>query len=219
VVFNSVAFFNGFCDHLEHQRASTLAYISVVAAQECWAQFEALAWLHSNRELVGLHGGDSERLAYDVLAEVHKIDLWIQEPRGTPDQKGIGIQFKVIHNNKNFRSKVLELRRDISNTRQPPNGFVGANVQNAGIAILVYVRYIKGLEGGYKLLRNENRGSPVTPDEFLNMFRAECASNSNGVSALIPIAGPRRVVLLDGQPYIDPSCIGCAIWLVLLRAK
>lgn len=182
MLFDPLAFYAGFLDYLRRDRASTLAYASVIASPEHWVQFEALDWLHRNRTAVGLAAVDSRRPACDVLAETRKNDIWLQDGRGTPNRAGIGIEFKVIYNNKNFLPKIKELRENLGLGKRLADGFDPGTVQRLGVAILIYVRYLKGCEGEFTILRSTPRGNPCSTDEFRDRFLAECRSGTAGTA-------------------------------------
>ncbi len=132
--FDPMAFFDGFVDYLKTERASTLAYLSVMAANEHWIQFEATDWLHRHRDCVGLGGYNGRTPECDVLPEKRKIDIWLQDHRGTSNRKGIGIEFKLIYNNKNWGSQIKSLRQDLSGAKQPPDGFAPDQVTRYGVS-------------------------------------------------------------------------------------
>jgi hypothetical protein len=113
--FSSVAFFDGFTRYLREERAKALQFLAVTASFEHWIQFEAGAWINENRAAVGL---DSEH--WWIALELRKGDTWLVNRVEPPS---IGIEFKGIHNNKNCRGKVWELRRDLSVEKVFPRGF------------------------------------------------------------------------------------------------
>jgi hypothetical protein len=202
-------FFSGFCDYLSRaERASTLAYISVMNASEHWLKFEALSWLHYNRAMVGLGGGDTRKPACTVQAEKHDYDIWLQDREVTPNRRGAAIQFKMVYNNKNFGDKVETLRNEVRDTKPVP-GFAAENVQRYGIAALIYLRGVSE----YQILRKKAWGEPCSPAEFLALFDKECRSED-----ICYVQAPvldKPLVSLDDQPYIDPP--GCAVWLTMLK--
>ena len=220
--FDSLKFFSGFLDYLRQERADTLAYASVIAAPEAWVQFEALGWLHRNRESIGLKGGDRHRPLCDVAAETKKNDIWLQDTEGSRHRSGAALELKAIYNNKNFKGQVWSLRNDMSVEKAIPDGFEAVSVQRFGLAILIYVRYLRGSDGGYQVMAGSRRGQPCSPDEFLAAFGTECGSSDpryENTPTVVPLLSHEFVVSLDDQPYIDPDFPGCGVWMSLVKAQ
>lgn len=219
--FDAQAFFGGFIECLKNERSSTLAYASVIASPEAWIQFEALDWLHRNRDPLGLGGGNPQKPAYDVWAEERKNDIWLQDCRGVPNRTGMALEFKVVFNNKNFWEQVKGLRWDVSPAKRPADDFTDQAVERLGVAFLVYLRYAPGFGSKYVLLRNESRGVPTSADEFVSKFLSECASSEpsyGSLPRLSQISDVERIVTLDDQPYIARDMPGCSVWAVMMKA-
>jgi hypothetical protein len=215
MTFLATSFFDGFVHHLETHRADELRYAAVAASPEHWIQIEALCWLNSHRDQVGIGGGDAVRPAWGVWCEQSKVDLWLQRTQPPAERCGVAIELKILFNNKNFTGKLWEVRRDLSPEKRLPNGYSDANTARYALAVLIYVRYAREHGGGYPILRNGRKG-PVPPEEFLKRFGDEIATPD--ASSLPPVRilrGPDKVVSLDGQPYMDPDAAGCGVWLAL----
>ena len=86
IPFNPTVFFDGFTSYLQNQRAGAVRYACVCSSPEHWFQIEAMCWLNSNREKVGLAGGDFLVPDWEVLFEKRKVDLWLQH-RATSNER------------------------------------------------------------------------------------------------------------------------------------
>jgi hypothetical protein len=213
--FRATSFLDGFVDYLQAHRAAELRYASIAASPEYWLQVEALCWLHAHRDKTGIGGGDAMRPAWSVMCEKAKVDLWLRRTVPSMDRQGVAIEFKVLFNNKNFDGKVREVQWDLSPKKRLPQGYTDASTARYAVAVLIYVRYAEGCDGGYSILRN-GRSSPVPPQEFLDRFRRQVTSpDETGLPPPQILSEPRNVVSLDGQPYMDPAASGCGVWLAL----
>ena len=214
--FQAMSFFEGFVQHLQGHRAAELRYAAVAASPEHWIQVEALCWLHAHRDAVGIGGGDALRPEWGVWCETAKVDLWLQRMAPPADRQGVAMELKVVFNNKNFDGKVQEVRSDLSPHKRLPAGYTDENTTRYALAVLIYVRYAPGYGKDYSILGG--RRSPVPPEGFLEGFRQQItAANGTALRPVKIFCGPRQVVSLDGQPYMDPNpnVTGCGVWLAL----
>jgi hypothetical protein len=211
--FRHTAFFNGFSRYLREERADTLRFLAVTASFEHWIQFEAGAWMDANRTAVGLNAE-----TWSIALEQGKGDILLGNDQGFPN---VSIEFKCIHNNKNCQGKVWDLRRDLSEAKRLPEGYSGENTMRFGLAVLIYLRYQRGREGGYQTLGGVVR-DPWSADRFLDYVRAECGSTGTS-DEVVPKASLlseiEQVVSLEGGIGIDSACPGSAVWLALTTAE
>jgi len=210
--FRPAVFFDGFTRYLQEQRANVLQFLAATASFESWIQFEAGAWIHEHREMLGLSAHECT-----INLELKKTDLWLHD-KG--DSSNITIEFKCFHNNKNCRGKVRELRRDLSNAKALPTGSSNDNTTRFGLAILTYLRYQRGWEGCYQVLGGKLR--PYSLERFLDYFRVECASTDNWFGSLPTLrlcSEVVQIVSLAAGIGIDSTCPGSSVWLALTTLK
>jgi hypothetical protein len=155
---------------------------------------------------------------WSINLEWNKGDTWLVNNQ---DSQNVGIEFKCVHNNKNCRGKIYELRRDLSDEKLLPEGFSGANTIRFGLAVLVHLRYQRGSEGCYQTLGGVVR-DPWSAERFVNFFRAESASPDSWFGThprLCLRSDIVQVVSLDGGIGIDPAFPGSGVWLALTAAE
>lgn len=212
--FRHDAFLKHFAQYLTTERNSTVKCACVKASPEAWFQIEALSWLNANRELVGIGNADW----WGIYCEKAKTDLWLQYAADYNYRRGVAIELKVIFNNKNFRSKVREIRSDLSPAKRLPRGFTDDNTQRFSLVIVTCVRY--STPGGYKYLREEKQ--IVTQERFHEMIDAELTSESDWYKDYPParqLGSLRQIAVLDGEPGIDPESEGNGVWLGLVGCR
>ena len=206
--FDEQAFLNGFSQYLKSARLPTVTCACINASPEAWFQIEALAWLDANRELVGIEN----REWWDICCEKAKTDIWLQYAADHEYRLGVVIELKVIFNNKNFHSKIREVRRDVSKEKSLPTGFSDRNTQRLGLIVAIYVKYTNA--GGYKYLREKRQ--IVTSERFHEMIDEELASDSDwyrGYTAAKRLDSLQSIACLDEEPGIDPESGGNGVWL------
>jgi hypothetical protein len=211
--FEPTAFFEGFSRYMQEDRAGAVRFLAETASFEHWAQFECGAWLNEHRHCLGLNVDD-----WKIALEWSKGDTWLVDRRTS---RSIGIEFKCIHNNKNCRTKIWELRRDLSDEKVLPKGLSSENTIRFGFAILVFLRYERGCEGGYQTLGGVVR-DPWTPERFLEYFQTECGSADAWYGTLPKV---RMCTDLVKVGSVERGCgiasthLGSAIWLGMVTAR
>jgi hypothetical protein len=201
-------FFSGLAMHLR-KRSKDIAEIATMAAIEHWVQFEAATLLtrRGSREKYGIGGGTLKTPTWWVVCEHKKIDLYITGP-----QSPHAIEFKAIHNNKNFYSKVREARHDLNKKLDPEVGQPHRTV----FAIVTHVLYEAGAK--YVPLRESPRGKKVEAGRFKELLTTELASNRQFYKGCSPtrIVRWEQITSLDEAPYAIPQ-MGSFVELALIK--
>jgi hypothetical protein len=196
-------FFDELCKHLnKKEKKELLKTIVPVAAAEHWLTMEAAYVADTNRAKLGIDGEKDGVPIWHILPERGKVDLWISN-----NKSGTVIEFKAIHNNKNFAERVASLSNDACKAKEKAGsiGIDKTKVDFMGIAFLVYTQFAEGQWGGYQPL-----GGRMTPDrcqDFFNKFEEEIAKNN-----LKLVSKPKKVCSLDGAHYIK-SGVHSSCWL------
>lgn len=192
------------------ERKDELAALAVMASLEHWLQFEAAAMVATDRERYGVDGGTADLPDWLVAAERAKLDLWISE-----GSVATVVEFKVIHNNKNFWSKIREVRSDLGRKKKP-KGYAGAVPERWCVALLTYAKYAEGQEGDYEEL-SYRRHQP-TAKTFYEWFEGDLSSGDAwyGRTAKAIQVHRKTLVSLDGAPYIKKGQ-GSEVSLALVK--
>jgi hypothetical protein len=196
--FSTKKFFSLLADHLE-KRSDNVAHLTTMAAIERWVQFEGAALLSSSagRTECGITGGTSTDPRWWVVCEYKTVDLLVQGPRAT-----VAIEFKAVHNNKNFRNKVREIRWDLS---KPLDSRLDVD-QRSAIAVVAYARYHDS--DRYKPLRMSPRG-PLVESSRLGALLKEALASDDDYYRRLPgarVVKWRRIADLEGAPYVERGC-------------
>lgn len=205
------AYFDLLVSHLHHEnRNKILRSISVTSAPEHWLSLEAAGVLDTNREHLGLSEALDSRPnvpRWLVAAERRKVDLWVEDQ--TEEGDPISVEFKVIHNNKNFNERILSLRRDFE---KQFTDYVCP--ERWGIALLVYVRFYDDQSGIFAY----DRGL-TDLDTFLHAFKQSIAVRDRvyGSPALELVFEPVEICDLTKSNYIDPDKGESAIYMALVK--
>jgi hypothetical protein len=121
-------------DHLHTQEAnrSALSRLAAGAAFEAWLSFETRLLMEQHRGALGLdeqivdrHGERVHR--FFITNEYRKVDLGILDVREHEGRWDLAIEFKIVHNNKNWRQKCDEVWADLL----PVAGTVKSEIQPA----------------------------------------------------------------------------------------
>lgn len=131
--------------------------LAVMMAMERWFQMDAAILLDAQRDRCGIGGGDAGTPDWWVTCEYQGVDIWLERP----NHHGVAIELKAIHNNKNFYTKVLEVRSDLTPEMKPVPSSV-PHVERVGLVVVTYVRYAKEHSGRYMPLRSSRRGPHAT---------------------------------------------------------
>lgn len=201
-------FFGGLATHLR-KRSQDITQIATMAAIEHWVQFEAAAFLarRDSREKYGIGGGKQNEPDWWLTCEYKKIDLYVE---GLDSSHAI--EFKAVHNNKNFYTKVLEARRDLEKHLAPEVG----RPHSAVIAIVSHALYANNSR--YKPLRETPRGNELKAEPFKELFKTELASTDPRYNGYMPtrITCWEMITSLEKAPYIVPGN-GSFVALALIK--
>ena len=211
MAFNINSYFEGLVSHLI-RRKRELRALAVMSATEHWVQFEGAALLATKRDQFGLGGSKNGVPKWLVAAERGKLDLWI-----TNYKTAYVIEFKAVHNNKNFYEKVRQTRSDLSRSKIPddyPLPPAAAPPRRWAIVVLTYTHYQSGQEGHFSPLRAERQ--LVQGSEFQELLRGELRSLDQRYEKMpsAKILDVRPIVELDDAPYIERghgSCVALAL--------
>jgi hypothetical protein len=184
-----------------------------MVALERWVQMEAAALLDANRERYGIAGGSAAAPAWWVTCEYGAVDIWLEGPT-----EAVAIELKAIHNNKNFYSKLAEVRSDLTPglKRVPAHA---TNVTRMGIIVVSYARYLNVGAREFVPLRSSPRGPMMSRDEYLTELTNGLLDEDRwyGESARLRVHELREVASLEDAHYIEPGQRS-AIWLGLVEA-
>lgn len=205
-MFNHARFYQHLVQHLR-ERSGFLRSLSVMAAAEHWVQFEAAALLDARRADYGLRGGTEASPAWWIACERRKVDIWLQGP-----DSAAAIELKAIHNNKNFDTKLAELRADLSDAKPVPRD---GNVARFGIFVGTYARYTDS-RSTYRAMRTQPRGPYVTQKQFIDLLRRNLETVGDRKEDQLRLAKMQPITSLDGSPYIE-SGHGSGVWLGLVE--
>lgn len=156
----------------------------------------------TNRAKLGIDGEKDSTPIWHILPERCKVDLLI-----TNNKSGTVIEFKAIHNNKNFAQRIVSLSNDACKAKEKSKGYGldKTKVNFMGAAFLVYTQFSDEQWGGYRPLGG--RAAPDTLEDFFNKFEEELAKNNLKVEA-----GPEKICSLDGAHYIKTG-VHSSCWL------
>jgi hypothetical protein len=206
-------FFDELVQHLR-SRSDVVASLAVMGAVEHWIQFEAAALVDRSRSKLGIDGSSGPTPNWWVACEPRKVDLWIEGP-----DEAVAIEFKTVHNNKNFYAKVWELRSDLTPSRKPVPG-VATPVRRFGIIVVTCVHYIPSSSGRFVVLRTAPRERPMNKSEIeweLRHALGDLDPWYQGLPAIRVLRGPHPVCDLKLAHYVDPTSESdVALWLVAL---
>lgn len=211
------AFFDYLITHFQQdERRRMLSSLAVTVAPELWVSLESAALLDINRERFGL----GERLGewsnvprWLIAAERYKVDLWIQDLR--EEEPSVSIEFKVVHNNKNAFTKVLEIRRDLAKTI--PRIACNDSVERWGIVMLVFSRFYDGQSGSFVYHPEFH-----SREDMLSAFSAALDDEDpwyGGAPRLELAMEPVLVCETATANFIDPDKAPSGIYLALVRCK
>ena len=164
-MFNIELFFDDLVRHLK-SREETIRSLSVMTGLERWVQFEAAALLDKKRSAYDLGAPNISPDTW-ITCEHDGVDIWI-EPKESPSYM---IELKAVHNNKNFVSKINEIRIDLS-TRGKQSLACSMTVKRYGVVELTYQQFTVTGQGEYIYLRDQPRGAISTRASFLTRFNA-----------------------------------------------
>lgn len=197
------SFFDGLVAHLQtEERQRMLSSLAVMVSPELWLSSEAAAFLDTNRPEFDLAEPLDSRPnvpRWLVAAERGKVDLWVADQR--EQEPSIAIEFKVLHNNKNFYTKVWEIRRDLDKTI--PIASADDRIERWGIVMLVFSRFYDDQAGSYRYLSDFKEHKAQ-----LKAFADGLKDDSpwyGGVPRLKLMGAPALLCQLEASNYIDSS--------------
>lgn len=211
------AFFNYLITHFQQdERRQMLSSLAVTVAPELWISLESAALLDINRSRFGLEDRLDTRSnvpRWLIAAERYKVDLWIQDM--CAEEPSVSIEFKVIHNNKNFYRKIWEIRNDIAKTI--PRIDCNDNVERWGIVMLVFSRFYDDQSGNYTY-----QPQLRTREDMLQTFTAALADEApwyEDAPCLQLAAPPTLLSEMNDANYIDPTKESSGIYLALVHQR
>ena len=141
-----------------------------------------------------------------ITCEHKKVDMWLANRAETA---AVAIEFKAIHNNKNFRSKVCEVRYDLSDAKVTPA--TRAPVVRYAIIVCTFAWYTRGEEGNYVR-------SSMQPDQFKTAIEDELQSVQAYYVGLptAHLVAWENICDLENAHYLETSK-GCGVWLGLVK--
>jgi len=201
------AFFDDLVSHFR-SRAEQVRSLAVMVANEHWFQMESAALLDQKREKYGIGGGPARTPDWWIACEYKSVDLWIQKQ---DDSRGVAIEFKAVHNNKNFWDKIKGIRKDLSKEKKIPP--IKGAVSRYEIIVGTFAWYVPGHDDRYPLLtalkaqdfKKEMAKTLKDPDEWYDGL------------PLVKLMRWESICDLEDARYIDKGH-GCGVWLGLAEA-
>lgn len=215
--FDVPAAFKLLAAHLA-ERKDVVRFLAVTAAMERWVQFEAAALIDQNRDALGIGGEFATGLPRWWIACEHKRrDLWLRD-QGDPhvhvEGGGVGVEFKAVHNNKNYVNRVASIRADLTTDAALSDG------PDWGVIVATYVQYARASGSLYWALRDVDR-TPLTATRFWKRLHEDLRSKDArwGETTPLDVVDHATVASLRDAHYVDPSVDGCEVRLLLVQAR
>ena len=207
---NVLRFFDNYVEYLR-ERSETVKYLAVSAASEAWFAAEAAALMNRRRNEIGVAGLSDTSSACNaprrlIILERGKVDLSIIDIE--QKEKDYAFEFKLLHNNKNYRSKIAELKRDVARG-------VGLQRDSWGVAICFHLIFDEKHRGNYQPIGGFK--SPVTAEAMTETWaEAMAVPSQDEHPALEWAVTPQLICTLDDANYIAPDN-GASVSVGLVR--
>lgn len=207
---NVLRFFDNYVEHLR-ERSDTVKYLAVSAASEAWFAAEAAALMNRIRNEIGVAELSDNSTACNaprrlIILERGKVDLSVIDL--DQEEKDYAFEFKLLHNNKNYRNKITELKRDIARG-------VGLQRDSWGIVICFYLIFDENHWGNYRPVGGFK--GPATAEAVTEAWaRAMEVPSQEGHPALEWVVTPQVICSLNDANYIAPSQ-GASVSIGLVR--